>query len=148
MATNPEEFELFDGKSLSSLFKDIFDNSVKTKEELKTLIQAISNMIDDQASASALVPIIKEYLDINVKNDEHLIKLAMIVQRLISAETKGASESDFGLSESEKKALLENAEEALAATREEALKVKTLKTDPQLKGNTLKQDTQNGLETN
>ncbi len=118
MATT-EEFELFKGKTLSSLFEDIYKNSLETKAELKELIKAVANMIDDQASASALVPIIKEYLDINIKNDEHLIKLAMIVQRLIASESRGVSESEYGLSDAEKNILIENAESALKEVRDE-----------------------------
>jgi len=84
-------------------------------------------MIDDQASAASMVPIIKEYLDINVRNDEHLIKLAMIVQRLIASESKGGSEDAFGLSDSEKAVLLENAETAMGLVRAESDNVKKLK---------------------
>jgi len=126
MATT-EEFELFEGKSLSSLFKDIYDNSVDTKKQLKALIAEVAKMIDDQASAASMVPIIKEYLDINVRNDEHLIKLAMIVQRLIASESKGGSEDAFGLSDSEKAVLLENAETAMGLVRAESDNVKKLK---------------------
>ena len=56
--------------------------------------------------AIQLIPMIKEYLEINVKNDEQLVKLATVVQRLIAAEGKGGSESEFGLSEKEKEQLL------------------------------------------
>jgi hypothetical protein len=56
--------------------------------------------------AIQLIPMIKEYLEINVKNDEQLVKLATVVQRLIAAESKGGSESEFGLSEKEKTQLL------------------------------------------
>jgi len=126
MATT-EEFELFEGKSLSSLFKDIYDNSVDTKKQLKALIAEVAKMIDDQASAASMVPIIKEYLDINVRNDEHLIKLAMIVQRLIASESKGGSEDAFGLSDSEKAVLLENAETAMGLVRADNENVKKLK---------------------
>jgi len=126
MATT-EEFELFEGKSLSSLFEDIYNNSVDTKKQLKALIAEVAKMIDDQASAASMVPIIKEYLDINVRNDEHLIKLAMIVQRLIASESKGGSEEAFGLSDSEKAVLLENAESAMGLVRAESENVKKLK---------------------
>jgi hypothetical protein len=39
---------------------------------------------------------IKEYMEIGVKNDEALIKLATIIQRIETAQTKdGAGEFDF-----------------------------------------------------
>jgi hypothetical protein len=43
-----------------------------------------------------------------VKNDEQLVKLATVVQRLIAAEQKSGSESEFGLSDKEKEQLLKS----------------------------------------
>ena len=64
-------------------------------------------------SAIQLIPMIKEYLDINVKNDEQLVKLATVVQRLIAAENKGGSESEFGLSDKEKEQLLKSIDDVV-----------------------------------
>ena len=101
-----QDYELFEGKSLSSLFKDIYDNSKHNKEQLEILVKEVAGYIKDGDMAIQLIPMIKEYLEINVKNDEQLGKLATVVQRLIAAEGKGGSESEFGLSEKEKEQLL------------------------------------------
>ena len=101
-----QDYELFEGKSLSSLFKDIYDNSKHNKEQLEILVKEVAGYIKDGDMAIQLIPMIKEYLEINVKNDEQLVKLAPVVQRLIAAEGKGGSESEFGLSEKEKEQLL------------------------------------------
>ena len=63
-------------------------------------------MIKDGDTAVQIVPMIKEYLEINVRNDELLVKLASIVQKIITAESKGESESEFGLSEIEKQEIM------------------------------------------
>ena len=101
-----QDYELFEGKSLSSLFKDIYDNSKHNKTQLEMLVKEVAGFIKDGDMAIQLIPMIKEYLEINVKNDEQLVKLATVVQRLIAAESKGGSESEFGLSEKEKEQLL------------------------------------------
>ena len=101
-----QDYELFEGKSLSSLFKDIYDNSKHNKHQLEVLVKEVTSFIKDGDMAIQLIPMIKEYLEINVKNDEQLVKLATVVQRLIAAESKGGSESEFGLSEKEKTQLL------------------------------------------
>ena len=101
-----QDYELFEGKSLSSLFKDIYDNSVHNKKQLEVLVKEVAGFIKDGDMAVQLIPMIKEYLDINVKNDEQLVKLATVVQRLIAAEARGGSDSEFGLSDSEKEQLL------------------------------------------
>ena len=80
-----QDYELFEGKSLSSLFKDIYDNSVHNKKQLEVLVGEVAGFIKDGDMAIQLIPMIKEYLDINVKNDEQLVKLATVVQRLIAA---------------------------------------------------------------
>lgn len=63
--------------------------------------------------AVQLIPMIKEYLEINVKNDEQLVKLAGIVQRIIANENKGGSEAEFGLSDNEKEQLLKSIDDVV-----------------------------------
>ena len=108
-----QDYELFEGKSLSSLFKDIYDNSRHNKTQLEMLVKEVTSFIKDGDMAVQLIPMIKEYLDINVKNDEQLVKLATVVQRLIAAESKGGAESEFGLSEKEKEQLLTSIDEVV-----------------------------------
>ena len=108
-----QDYELFEGKSLSSLFKDIYDNSKHNKKQLEVLVGEVAGFIKDGDMAVQLIPMIKEYLDINVKNDEQLVKLATVVQRLIAAENKGGSEAEFGLSDKEKEQLLKSIDDVV-----------------------------------
>ena len=107
------DYEIFEGKSLSSLFKDIYNNSGRNKKQLEILVKEVSGFIKDGDMAVQLIPMIKEYLDINVKNDELLVKLASIVQRLIQAENKSTSSDDFSLSDSEKAQLLSSLDDTV-----------------------------------
>ena len=107
------DYEIFEGKSLSSLFKDIYSNSKRNKTQLEILVKEVSGFIKDGDMAVQLIPMIKEYLDINVKNDELLVKLASIVQRLIQAENKSTSSDDLSLSDSEKAQLLSSLDETV-----------------------------------
>ena len=108
-----QDYELFEGKSLSSLFKDIYDNSKHNKKQLEVLVGEVAGFIKDGDMAVQLIPMIKEYLDINVKNDEQLVKLATVVQRLIAAENKGGAEAEFGLSAKEKEQLLKSIDDVV-----------------------------------
>jgi hypothetical protein len=102
-----QDYELFEGKSLSSLFKDIYDNSKHNKTQLEMLVKEVAGFIKDGDMAIQLIPMIKEYLEINVKNDEQLVKLATIVQRITAAEGRISDSGDeFGLSEQEKEQLM------------------------------------------
>ena len=100
------DYEIFKGKSLSSLFQDIYENQNYNRKQLDVLTRNITSMIKDGDTAVQIVPMIKEYLEINVRNDELLVKLASIVQKIITAESKGESESEFGLSEIEKQEIM------------------------------------------
>ena len=100
------DYEIFKGKSLASLFQDIYENQNYNRKQLDVLTRNITSMIKDGDTAVQIVPMIKEYLEINVRNDELLVKLASIVQKIITAESKGESESEFGLSEVEKQEIM------------------------------------------
>ena len=106
------DYEIFEGKSLSGLFKDIYDNSTRNKEQLEVLMKEVVGFIKDGDTAVQIIPMLKEYLEINVKNDDQLVKVAAIVQRIIAAENKGGSEEEFGLSEAEKEQLMGAIEDA------------------------------------
>ena len=106
------DYEIFDGKSLSDLFKDIYDNTTRNKEQLEVLMKEVVGFIKDGDTAVQIIPMLKEYLEINVKNDDQLVKVAGIVQRIIAAESKGSSEDEYGLTESEKEQLMDAIEDA------------------------------------
>src|SRR5210317_1199001 len=88
--------EIFSGKTLSGLFGEIYDNSKETKSQVKALIGELKPLIENIGDATLIVPMIKEYMEIGVKNDDALIKLATIIQRIESAQAKGeGGEFDF-----------------------------------------------------
>jgi len=107
------EYEIFEGKTLSSLFKDIYKNSEYNRKQLDVLTKEIVGFIKDGDTAIQIVPMIKEYLEINVKNDEMLVKMAGIVQKIIASEQKIGSENEFGLSDMEKEQLLKGIDEVV-----------------------------------
>lgn len=105
------DFEVFEGKSLSDIFKDIYDNSNKNKQQLEVLMKEVVGFIKDGDTAIQIIPMLKEYLEINVKNDEQLVKLATIVQRMATAKANTSSDEEFGISDKEKEQLLASIQE-------------------------------------
>ena len=103
-----KEYERFKGKTLSDVFKDIYDNSHTNKKQLEVLMKEVVRFIKDGDTAVQIIPMLKEYLEINVKNDEQLVKLATIVQRITAAEKRVSDSGDeFGLTEAEKNQLMD-----------------------------------------
>ena len=107
---------LFDDKSFSDLLKEIHGNQKKKAKQLASLIAELRPLVQSLGDATVVVPLIKEYMEISVKNDDQLIKMAAIVQRL----STGASQNGDGglLTEEELNQLQEVAEE-IAKTVEE-----------------------------
>ena len=97
--------EIFNGKTFEDLTKDIYDNQKNKKLQLDLLIQEIHGMIQTIDDAVMIAPLIKELFDVAVKNDEHLVKLAGVIQRIIARSSTGDEESML-LSDSEKEDLI------------------------------------------
>ena len=95
--------ELYEGKSFSSLLKDIYTNSRDKEKQIRALIVQLRDMIDNVGDAVLIVPLLQGYLEVAVKNDEALIKMAAIVQKAFS-NTESTS-SDGMLSETDKEIL-------------------------------------------
>ena len=76
--------ELFKGKSFSNLLEDIYKNSIRKKKEIRSLIDQLKPMIQEPGDAMMLVPLLKEYMELGIKNDDALIKMAGIVQRAMN----------------------------------------------------------------
>ena len=91
--------EIFKGKTLSDLFGEIYDNSSETKLQVRALINELKPLIENIGDATLIVPMIKEYMEIGVKNDEHLIKLATVIQRIETAQAKGEGAGEFDFSD-------------------------------------------------
>ena len=85
---------LFDDKSFSDLLKEIHGNQRKKAKQLASLIAELKPLVQSLGDATVVVPLIKEYMEISVKNDDQLIKMAAIVQRL---STGAAQNGDGGL---------------------------------------------------
>lgn len=99
------EFELFPGKSLSGLFQDIYNNQNNKKRHISEVIAEMRKLIKKADDVEVIGPIIKDLIDTSVKNDDLLVKLATVAQRILVSTQK--SEGDTGyLTEQERKQLL------------------------------------------
>jgi len=98
------ESNIFGKKKFSDLLKEIYDNQKKKEAQITALIGELKPLINDIGDATLIVPLIKEYMELGIKNDEQLVKMATIVQRALAS---GKSEDEnFGMTEEEKQQLL------------------------------------------
>ena len=119
---------LFDDKSYSDLLKEIHGNQKKKAKQLASLIAELRPLVQSLGDATVVVPLIKEYMEISVKNDDALIKMAAVVQRL---STGTSNSGDGGLLTEEELAQLQDITEEIAKTVEEPKQIKA----PEQNGN-------------
>lgn len=99
---------IFGDKTFGGLLEEIYNNQKKREKQIMGLISELRPLIQDTGDATMIVPLIKEYMDLGLKNDDHLIKMSQILQRIFTATASGAS--DFTMTEEEKAQLLKEIE--------------------------------------
>jgi len=100
---------IFKNKKFSSILEEIYTNQKSKEKQISTLINELKPLITDIGDATLIVPLIKEYMDLGLKNDDHLIKMATLIQRFLSQKSDNGS-NDFSMSEEEKEQLLKTME--------------------------------------
>ena len=127
--------EIFEGKTFQDLTKDIYENTTKRKVQIDLLISEIHGFITTIDDVVMVAPIIKEYMDTAVKNDEHLVKLAGVLQRIISKSNGGDDESML-LSDSEKEELMSTLQDTVDDLNNEQVRLEGIKNKTiDIKGN-------------
>ena len=118
--------EIFEGKTFQDLTRDIYENSQKKKLQIDLLISEIHGFITTIDDVVMVAPIIKEYMDVSIKNDEHLVKLAGVLQRIIS-KSSGADDESMLLSESEKEELMGTLQDTVTDLQKESDRLSDIK---------------------
>ena len=78
---------VFGKKKFSNILEEIYNNQKKKEKQISGLISELKPLINDIGDATLIVPLIKEYMDIGVRND--------------------SSEDALGITEEEKNQLME-----------------------------------------
>lgn len=107
---------LFGKKTFADLLKEIHTNSSSKEKEIRGLIENLKPFINSAGDAVIIVPLIKDYLDVSVKNDDLLIKMAGIVQRAMNSST---GEDSMLISDAEKEMLFESIQQLNSKSEEE-----------------------------
>ena len=106
-----KDFKIFGDKNFSDLSQEIYENSKLKKTQIELLVQEVHGYIQGIEDIAVVGPILKELLDVGVKNDDNLLKLATVFQRIMMKS--GKDESYIGLlSDDEKQQLMDSLEDA------------------------------------
>ncbi|HPM21365.1 MAG TPA: hypothetical protein PLY35_08970 [Thermotogota bacterium] len=121
---NFDDIVLFDNKTFSDVLRDIYSNSVTKSSSIESVINQLKGLVKNSNDAILIIPLIRDYLDTSVKNDEQLIKMAAVIQRFFSGASKPTTNSDSTslLTEQEKTELLKMANDISSTSIDNDLK--------------------------
>jgi len=98
---------IFGKKKFSDILEEIYQNQKRREDQVSSLISELKPLVQEIGDATLIVPLIKEYMEIGVKNDEALIKMATIIQRALQNQNE---DGGLGITDEEKTQLLEEME--------------------------------------
>lgn len=109
------KFKIYDGKTFEDLCKDIVTNQNQKKDQIELLISELRPLIKTVNDAMAVVPLIKQYIDSGITNDDHLVRLANIIQRLVAPKVglDGGEKGTGFLTDDEKNQLMKEVEKEM-----------------------------------
>jgi septal ring factor EnvC (AmiA/AmiB activator) len=114
------DFEVFEGKKFSELMKDIYVRSDDKKDKISTIIDSLKSLIVTIEDAVSILPMIKDCMEVGVRNDDQLVKMASVLQKLVSSRAFAESsndELDFDMEELEE--IKRNANDKIKEMRED-----------------------------
>jgi hypothetical protein len=117
------QIKLFGNKKFSDLLKEIHVNQKDKEVQLRSLIEGLKPLINSPGEATMIVPLIKEYMELAIKNDDLLIKMASVVQRALNSKS---SDSDELLSEADKEMLFQSLQEMNKNVEEDTIKLEKI----------------------
>lgn len=120
---------IFKNKKFSDILEEIYKDTKTKEKQVNGLISELRPLIQDSGNAVLIVPLIKEYLEIGVKNSDNLIKMAGICQRLMSKTVEGTGDSGI-ITDEEKKMLLETIDSIEQDSQKALPEPKTIQLNP------------------
>ena len=108
-----KDFNIFDDKNFSDLSKEIYENSKLKKTQIDLLIQEVHSYIQGIEDIAVVGPVLKELFDVAVKNDDNLLKLATVIQRIMNKQVDIMDDTSL-LTDEEKQELMDTLEETAA----------------------------------
>ena len=114
-----KDFNIFDDKKFSDLSKEIYENSKLKKTQIDLLIQEVHGYIQGIEDIAIVGPVLKELFDVAVKNDDNLLKLATVIQRIMNKQFDLTDDTSM-LTDAEKEELMESLEEAAAYVQDKS----------------------------
>ena len=103
--------EIFKGKTVAKLMEEAYKDKNEKSSQLRAMINQLKDLITDGGDAVMMVPLIKEYMDLLIKNDDTIIKMLQIIQKIESASAKAMEENGGVMSDRDRDLLFKSLED-------------------------------------
>ena len=114
-----KDFNIFGDKKFSDLSQEIYENSKLKKTQIDHLIQEVHSYIQGIEDIAIVGPVLKELFDVAVKNDDNLLKLATVIQRIMNKQIDFIDDTSM-LTDEEKQELMDTLEETAAELQDKS----------------------------
>lgn len=91
---DPDDVKAFKDTSLGDVLEEAYERSQENKHLIEDLVDHLSGLIEDEGDAATLVPVITDYMEISVKNNEQLLQLSQVIQRMYNATVRQTPQDD------------------------------------------------------
>lgn len=82
MDIEADKIQVYGDRTFGDMIRDLEDRNDARKKSIEELVDKLTDMVDNPDNAIVLVPLIKEYMEIDVSNDKHKVDLMKILQKL------------------------------------------------------------------
>lgn len=89
------EKQIFKGKTVGDLVEEVYNKHKSQDALIKQEIMRLADMIESPGDAIVIVPLLKEFVNSGLKNDEVLMKILNLFQK--AEEKKKETGQDTGL---------------------------------------------------
>lgn len=115
-----DNITLFEGYSMEDLYKQVVSNTRQNRNSLKATIDKLAQYIKNILDVQMISPQISSYMNILVKNDQMLVKLATVAAKLNAISTKYyRNQDDNDLTEEDKRIAMDLASKQMVSILDE-----------------------------
>lgn len=102
---------VFKGKSVADIFEEVYKDKQEKQKQIKGLVTQLKELIQDSGDAIMMIPQIKELMDLDIKNNDTLLRMLGIVQKYHAAQARAQVETGGIMSDKDKELLFASLED-------------------------------------
>ena len=104
-----KDLKLYGDYTMQDLYKQVIQNTRKTRKDLKSTIDTLVSHMKTLVDVQVLSPQIANYMNIIVKNEQLMIKIATVAAKVNYVAYKNSGQQGVELSQQQKQKMMKQA---------------------------------------